>query len=244
MKKTLFPCKMNATRKGIIDLWNSRMVANTTFSKNDIPLCPTTAKQIPEKLIGYDEAKTIHRRHINAGKKDYHINAFIHFFIDDYKFDGPCNSIWLHPENTFEIIQHFSGMIAPDFSTCVDFPDPLKRWNIYRMCAFGSWIASQNIPVISNVRWGSEETWTYCFDGNPYNSMIAIGTIASGLRSIQNRPLFENGLFYMVEKLRPHTILVYGSANYTCFEKLKSLGITVISFKSRTNAQFGGDRYE
>ena len=64
------------------------MVEKATFSKHDIPLCPTTAKKIPEKLIGYDEAKTIHNKMVRNKKLNYHINAFIHFYIDDSKFDG------------------------------------------------------------------------------------------------------------------------------------------------------------
>jgi hypothetical protein len=27
------------------------------------------------------------------------------------------------------------------------------------------WCYTQKIPVINNARWGTEETWEYCFDG-------------------------------------------------------------------------------
>ena len=36
-----------------------------------------------------------------------------------------------------------------------------------------------------------------------------------------DKRLFEKGLFHMVETLHPHTIIVYGSANYPCFDKIK-----------------------
>lgn len=49
------------------------------------------------------------------------------------------------------------------------------------MLSFGRWISQFGIPVINNVRWGTEETWEYCFDGIPYNSIVAIGTVASGI---------------------------------------------------------------
>ena len=87
------------------------------------------------------------------------------------------------------------------------------------MNAFGYWIGTLSIPVISNVRWGTEETWHYCFDGNPQNSMLAVGTVASGIRFHKNRPLFEDGLLYMADKLQPHTIIIYGSVNNDCVRK-------------------------
>lgn len=236
---TNIPCKNIASRNGISDLWNAGMVAHTTFSaQNDIPLCLTTAAEIPKCLIGFDEAKTIHRKQIKSGNTEYHVNAFIHFYIDDQKFDGKRNSIWLYPEKALEIIIHYSGIIAPDFSTNVDFPDPLKRWNIYRMCAFGAWINAITIPVISNVRWGAEDTWDYCFDGNPHNSMVAIGTVASGAHLLKNRSLFEDGLLHMADYLKPHTILVYGSSNNPCFNYLKDSGIQIVSYPSKTSLAF------
>ena len=139
-----------------------------------------------------------------------------------------------------EIIRHFSGIIAPDFSTNADFPDSLKRWNTYRMCAFGYWIGEQGIQVYSNARWGTEETWSYCFDGNPHHSAIAIGTVASGIHLLKNRSLFENGLYRMIEVLAPHTILIYGSSGYPCFDDLRARGIRIVSYPSRTSIAFEG----
>ena len=216
------------------------MVKGAKFSPNDIPLCPTTATSLPARLISYDEAKSIHNRELQKGNTDYRVNAFIHFYIDDQKFDGKQSSIWLYPKKALSIIRHFSGMIAPDFSTYADFPEPLKRWNFYRMNAFGYWIGTLEIPVISNVRWGTEETWPYCFDGNPKCSMLAIGTVASGIRLLKNRLLFENGLFRMVEQLQPHTIIVYGSDRYLYFDELRRRGIRVVSYPSKTSEAFAG----
>lgn len=229
---------ISTNRIGLQDMWNAFMVRGATFSVNDIPLCPTTASGPPHDLISYDDAKTVHNKEIRKGNFDYHIDAFIHYFIDDQRFDGKRNSIWLYPEKALDIIRHFSGIISPDFSTYIDFPEPLKLWNIYRMNAFGYWISTLGIPVISNVRWGTEETWDYCFDGNPHNSMLAVGTVASGIRYHKNRPVFENGLLHMVRILHPHTIVFYGSVNNTCIETLRQQGIHIVSFQSKTNMAF------
>ncbi len=225
-------------RSGLLDMWNAFMLKGARFSPNDIPLCPTTATTPPSRLISYDEAKSIHRKEMQNSNVDYHVDVFIHFYIDDQKFDGKRSSIWLYPKNALEVICHFAGMIAPDFSTYADFPEPLKLWNFYRMCTFGYWVGTLGIPVISNVRWGTEETRRYCFDGNPQKSMLAIGTVASGIRLVKNRLLFETGLFYMVDLLEPHTIIVYGSANYPCFDILRKRGIHIVSFPSKTSEAF------
>jgi hypothetical protein len=108
------------------------------------------------------------------------------------------------------------------------------------MRAFGFWIACQGISVINNVRWGTEETWRYCWDGIPQNSIVAIGTVASGLRQLENRPVFETGIREMVRRLRPHTIIVYGSANYPVFDELRSHGIYIKAFPSRMDTVFSG----
>jgi len=220
------------------------MLEGATFSQNDIPLCPTTADSLPSRLISYDEAKAVHRNEMRRGNTDYHVDAFIHFYIDDQKFDGKQSSIWLYPEKALSVIRHFSGLIAPDFSTYADFPEPLKIWNFYRMCSFGYWIGTLGIPVISNVRWGTEETWRYCFDGNPQNSMLSIGTVASGIRLLKNRPLFEAGLFRMVDLLKPHTLIIYGSADYKCFNILRWKGIRIVPYPSKTSEAFAGRKHE
>lgn len=231
---------MSLTRPGLQDLWNAYMVEGALFSPNDIPLCPTTAAAPPTSLVSYTNAKTIHRREMRRGNKDYHVDAFVHFYIDDQKFDGKRSSIWSYPERVLDILEHYDGIIAPDFSTYADFPEPLKRWNLYRMNAFGYWIGRQGIQVISNARWGTEETWSYCYDGNPHGSMVAIGTVASGIRMLRNRPAFENGLFELVRVLKPHTLVVYGSANYPCFDVLRNQGIRIAAFPSETCQAFAG----
>ena len=238
MKQNTVYLTAQINRSGLTDMWNAFMVENASFSDHDIPLCPTTATKIPEKLIGYDEAKTIHKKMLRDKRPNYHINAFVHFYIDDSKFDGKRTSFWLHPEKTLEVISHFDGIIAPDPSTYADFPDPLKRWNYYRMNAFGFWVGSQGLEVISNCRWNTPDTWEYCFDGNPHNSMLCVGTVASNLKYKANYEPFAEGLIKMVEVLNPHTLIIYGSSNYPCFDKLRISGINIVTFKSSTNMYY------
>ncbi len=225
-------------RTGCVDMWNAFLVKGAEFVLgSDIPVCPSTARDIPKSLISFTRAKSIHKIQQKANP-DYHINAFVHFYSDDQKFDGPQSSVWLYPEDVLDILRHFDGVITVDFSTNADFPDPIKRYNTYRMRALGFWFGVNGVPVINNVRWGTEETWNYCFDGIPYNSMVAIGTVASKTWEIYNRPDFKSGLIKMVEILKPHTIIVYGSANEECFKVLDNTGIRIVVFPSETSLAF------
>lgn len=227
-------------RKGCKDIWNSFMVEGTLFSNNDIPYCPTTATVIPKKIITYDDAHALYNKEIRNKNYNFYNEAYICWYIDDYKFDN-TKGIWNQPYKAKQILDHFGGIITPDFSCCHDFPHPIKMYNTYRMRAFGYWYGSVcNGNVINNVRWGTPETYSYCFDGIPHNSIIAIGTVASSLTSFYDRIIFENGLSELVNRLNPHTILVYGSSKYNCFDKLIQEGITIITFPSKTSLAFNG----
>ena len=232
-------------RPGCQDLWNAFMVNGATFSEHDIPFCPSTAISVPDALISFSNAKSIYKKELSIGNSQFHNNAFVHFCIDDQKFDGIKSGIWSNPYGALKILKHFSGVITPDFSTYADFPDPLKRWNTYRMRAFGLWLSQFQIPIINNVRWGDIETWDYCFDGLPTNSILFIGTVASGLRELSNRPLFDKGLLELIRRLHPHTLVIYGSTRYPIFNDIQKLGINIVAFPSDTSIAYGrGEQHE
>ena len=230
---------MNEVRNGCKDIWNAFMVEGATFTDHDIPFCPTTAKELPVDLITYEEARSIYKREIERKHKDFKHHAYVCFYIDDYKFDS-TQGIWYGYKIAYRILQHFAGIITPDFSTYQDFPEPLKIYNTYRMRAYGYWLGRNGINVINNVRWGTSETYRYCFDGIPENSIVSIGTCGGSPRRMIDRKRFEDGLNEMVKTLKPHTIIVYGSAKYDCFEKLKEQGINIIDFPSQTAKAFEG----
>lgn len=225
------------TRKGCCDVWNAYMVKGATFSTNDIPLCPCAVTASPKSLISYEEARLIYNRQRQQKNYDFYVDAFVHFYLDDQKFDGPVSGIWHAPMRAWEILRHFAGIITPDFSTYADFPYPIKIYNTYRMRAFGYWYGQQGGAVINNVRWGTSETYAYTFDGIPPNSIIAIGTVASGLRELKNRSTFEQGFYKLLEMLSPHTIVVYGSDKYSCFDSIRS-EVNIIAFSSETSMAF------
>ena len=230
---------LNKKRSGCKDVWNAFMLDGSTYSDNDIPMCPTTATDLPKDIITWEETKAIYKKHRINGDLSFKHSAYVCWYIDDYKFDGP-RGIWHDCNFALKVLHHFAGVITPDFSTYQDFPEPLKIYNTYRMRAYGYWLGRNGINVINNVRWGTPETYRYCFDGIPENSIVAIGTCGGSPRKLIDRKRFEDGLNEMVKTLNPHTIIVYGSAKYECFEKLKEQGINIIDFPSKTAKAFEG----
>lgn len=219
------------------DIWNAFMVRGATFAESGIPLCPTTATEIPQAVISYTEARAIYNRQMKHGNKNFFVNAFVHFYQDDYKFDGARCGIWFVSWRAAKIFSHFAGIITPDFSTYADFPFPIKIFNTYRMRAFGYWYGTIGGAVINNVRWGEEDTFGWCFDGIPHNSIVSIGTVASELKNPANRDLFNNGFAKMLDVLQPHTVIVYGSDKYPCFDSIRQK-INIVNFQSERALAF------
>lgn len=233
---------LSGNRKNIKDIWNAFMVKNADFTKSkyDIPYCPTTtnANEIPENIITFSEAINIYNKNIK-NNKNFFCNAYVCFYEDDQKFDGKNKGIWSNPKGAYDILNHFDGLITPDFSTYQDFPISLKIYNTYRMRAFGYWYGTLcKKKVINNVRWGTRETFNFCFDGIPKNSIIAIGTVGGSPFKLIDRERFENGLLVMMKKLSPKTIIIYGSAKYRCLKELSHNGVKIYEFTSRTSLYF------
>ena len=228
-----------SARKGCKDIWNAFMCEGADFSRSrfDIPTCPTTAKKLPSAIITWEEAKHVYKKKIASDDINFYYPAYVCFYLDDWRFDGP-KGIWNNSKVLLDVLIHFEGVITPDFSTYQDFPYSLKIYNTYRMRVVGYWLGKNGINVINNVRWGTKETWDYCWDGIPRKSIVAIGTVGGSPKKLVDRQRFEAGLSEMVRILQPHAIVVYGSANYPCFKKLEQSGICIVSYPSHTAKAF------
>ncbi|MBQ6006672.1 MAG: hypothetical protein IJL14_10565 [Selenomonadaceae bacterium] len=64
--------------------------------------------RFPQALVSYTEARAIYNRQMKCGNKNFFVNAFVHFYQHDYKFDG----------KTLESCKNFSSLRS--FSTCLD----------------------------------------------------------------------------------------------------------------------------
>ena len=71
------------------------------------------------RLIGYDQTK----RDDTANT-----NKFVHFFLDDYKFQV----IWNDPQPRLQKLSQYKGVLSPQFSTYYTMPTTLQIYNTFR----------------------------------------------------------------------------------------------------------------
>lgn len=197
-------------------MYKGFMVEGAKFcGEFDIPECPCTATEIPVDLVYYADPKI-----------PVNFNGFVHFYIDDYKFE----SIWKHPKTALKKLRRCDGVITPDFSTYREMPMALKIYNTYRMRALGYWLGTQGIKVINNVRWSTAQSFKFTFLGIPKNSIVSVSTVGC-LGSKADNEFFTEGLEVMVERLSPSHILAYSFDKWRyLFDKYIELGIPVIFY--------------
>lgn len=227
----------SSIRKGLKDLWGARLVRGAEWTAFGNPVVATTMPKPPTCVVGYRAACRIHRERISSGKPSYRVDALVHTFTDDQNFDGARTGIWSDFEGFVEVITHFAG-VCVDLSIYADMPEPVMRWQIYRMRALEFALAREGVPVVVNARWGGCETWAYTIDELPERSMLVIGTVASGLKRLENRPGFEAGMRRLLAIKRPACLLVVGSASNSVFDEARELGTEVIQFDGETCAAY------
>lgn len=208
--------KENCTRTGCKDVFRAFLVKNAHYEGDlEIP-CLKAEKVLPSKLVPFSKA-------VGGREPD----AWVHFYEDDVSFER----LWNRPNKYLPILKRYAGIITPDFSVYRDMPLVMQQWNIYRSRAIGHWLQENGIPVITNVRWGDVRTYELCCTGVPHGSAIAIGSHGC-IKLVQERQGFAEGLDYVVDKLKPNTLIVYGTAPDAIFSKYKNSGITVLQFDS------------
>lgn len=201
--------KDNRDRNDVFKAW---MVSGAEFEgAYELPvleLCNTK----PSSAIPFDRAlKTTVK------------NQWIHFYIDDRKFE--C--VWNNPKAYLERFRAFEGIISTDFSLYRDMPLSMQIWNTYRNRAIAYWLQSNGVNVIPNVRWGDERTYEFCFDGIPKNGTVAISTNGCIQRKA-DREYFKQGLEEMVNRLTPKVIVNYSCTPDDIFQPYKDMRIEVI----------------
>lgn len=224
-------------RRGVKDLWGARLVRGAEWTTAGNPVVATTAMEPPSAAVGYREARRAHRERIAAGETDYRVDALLHTYTDDQNFDGARTGVWADPEGFLEVALHYSA-VCVDLSAHANMPEPVFCWQVYRMRALEFFLAEGGAHVVVNARWAGRETWPYTIDELPERSMLALGTVASGLKLLENRPAFEAGLRYVIETKRPVCLVVVGSASYPVFDEARELGVRIVQFDGETCAAF------
>lgn len=97
----------------------------------------------------------------------------VHFFIDDYQF----NRLWNAPDRYIDMLSEFDCVMSPDFSTYTDFPKSIQIYNHYRKHWVGAYLQMHGIDVIPTISWSNNESFEWCFDGEPINGVVAVSSV-------------------------------------------------------------------
>lgn len=133
----------------------------------------------------------------------------LHFYLDDYRFENA----WFSPERLLPRVLAVGAALTPDFSVWRDIPRATQIWNTYRSRWCGAYWQSHGVHVIPTVGWGAPDTFDFCFDGIPENSVVSISDV--GMREVElDKYLFRLGVEEMIARTRPKLIVAYGRLRY------------------------------
>lgn len=193
------------------DVFHAWMLEGVEYSRPwDMPKLASVEAH-PKALVPFSAA-------LSAGWEDY--DCFVHFYEDDFRFER----LWNEPRKYLPKLSKFDGLIMPDFSTCIDFPKPLKLWNGYRNQLLGAWFQREGLTVLPNARCQPGCDWL--IEGLPKHSVIAICGRAL-TKDVAERRRFQRDVITTVNSLEPTAIVYYGSDMYKVMDYPRSRGIPV-----------------
>ena len=148
-------------------------------------------------------------------------NYWIHCFCHDYQFER----LWTGFDFYIHYILNTKGFISVDYSLYRDYSEVRLVWNCYRNRVIDYAIQEKNGIMIPSAVFGPENTWSWCFDGLPHNSTVAITTNGI-LNDAEARRLFVGGVDAMVNTIYPSAIVICG--NYPNWLESKYPSIEII----------------
>lgn len=146
--------------------------------------------------IGFNYVKTNKKQTGTTG---------IQFFLDDYQFER----VWNEPSRYAKYLKQFGAVLSPDFSLYTDFPKAIQIYNHYRKHWCAKYWQENGITVIPTIAWSDEDSYEWCFDGEPQGSIAALSNVGC-MNNKQTRQAFMDGYNEMVTRLQPSKILVFG----------------------------------
>lgn len=169
--------------------------------KYQIPMIPAcNLDYMPEDSIDFEESF--------SRKIKNHRKLNVNFYIDDTKF----TRLWNNPDKYMEHLKCFHSVVMPDFSICTGpkgMPFVLNIYNKYRNHALAWYLYTQGIKVIPSVPIADRDSYEWCFDGLPKNSIVSVCTNGR-VKAKASRIEFCEGFKVMCDKLTPTKVIIVG----------------------------------
>lgn len=181
----------------------------------DIPYVESSGI-IPNKVISFSKAVSSH---------DY--DSWVVFYENDTTFQR----LWNNPEKYLSTLQKYNGVVGPDFSLYGDYPLAIQIFNTYRSRVITHWLKHNGVKVVPNVRWSTEYTYQFCFDGLKQNDIVFIGSHGCSKRN-DDKHLFVSGLEEMINRITPNVICIYGTVSPAVNQLICDRNIKLVAFES------------
>jgi hypothetical protein len=149
-------------------------------------------------------------------------NESVHFFNDDEHFER----LWTCPKRYVPVLKQFKYVLSPDFSVYTDYPVALQIYNHYRKHWLGRYFQDNGIKVIPTIAWSDEQSFKWCFDGEPKNAIVAVSNVGC-MKVKEAHRLFEIGYQEMLKQLTPKLVLVFG-------ETIEDYGGNILHIKTES----------
>ena len=133
-------------------------------------------------------------------------NCGLHMYLCDYRIER----LWNTPNKYVGILKKAVAVCSPDYSVYTDVPTALGIYNHYKKHWLGAWWQNHGITVVPTICWGNRETFSWCFDGEPTESVVTVSSVGTQ-KSQYTKRAFKFGYDAMMERLRPELILFCGN---------------------------------
>lgn len=194
--QTSFP-NITKTKSRKLTYQNTHLTHGLHYvGKNELPQVKPYTGSIPILLTPYTMK--------HAGDT----TGAIHFYVDDYRFTGIY--LWGHIDQFTTQVAKYASVIAPDYSLYLDQSRTLNLFQIYQNRVVTAIWQQQGLNVIPSVSWGNADSFEYCLDALPQNSVLAIGGL--GIAHHQSMiDLWEYGVHQTIRQLHPKALIFYGA---------------------------------
>ena len=164
-----------------------------------------------------------------AHDREENLHKGVHFFVDDYRFQG----IYNNPKKSLNRYAQYDFLLSPDFSLYADMP----LWKQIESVAKNRWVGafwqSEGLKVIPTISWSTARSFEFCFDGVEAGASVAVGMI--GCKKT-GWVLCEDTQLCLINSSRPR--LLYLVLRFLRWKVISSLLITV--HPERWCADMGG----
>ena len=131
-------------------------------------------------------------------------------FVCFYAFDDTFERVRRHPRRYLKYFEKFAGIIGTDFSVHSDQPLVKQKSQMNDNLALSYYFGRNGIPIIPNIRYGSDCTKDEFLSAIPKNSLVAIGTHGF-VRTRAERMIWISSIHELIAAIHPLGIVVYGT---------------------------------